>query len=57
MDQTKIDSCNCSKCPGAGCQCGCQSGKAAGATLAAPTGCACGPRCGCEAAEQGCLCG
>ncbi len=48
--------CNCIDCPGAGCRCGCQA-EASAPTLAAPARCACGPACGCEGAEQGCLCG
>jgi len=47
--------CNCNPCPGAGCRCGCQPGVTA-PTFAAPAACECGPDCGCEGAEQGCLC-
>ncbi len=46
--QTKV-SCICAKCPDTGCQCGRQ-------TQAAAAYCACGPKCGCESAEQGCVC-
>jgi hypothetical protein len=41
--------CTCANCPGAGCQCGCQ-------TVTASAACNCGPACGCEGPEQGCVC-
>lgn len=50
----RTTACTCVDCPGAGCTCGCQA--LAGATIAAPAACRCGPACGCEAAEQGCMC-
>jgi hypothetical protein len=49
--------CQCIDCPGASCRCGCQSDAAPPTPAAAPPACACGPRCGCAAAPQGCLCG
>jgi hypothetical protein len=54
MSYETNDQCRCASCPGEACNCGCQAPtapmSAAGAT------CDCGPACGCEAAEQGCLC-
>ena len=50
------DRCTCQNCPGATCQCGCQAAAPelrAGYTEAA---CRCGPKCGCESGEQGCVC-
>lgn len=52
MNQSTVDRCNCTNCPGEDCQCGCQ----AAAFVAAPPACTCGPSCGCEGAEQGCVC-
>jgi hypothetical protein len=48
-------SCPCNPCPGSTCYCGCQASPA-NALPAAATDCACKGRCGCDAAEQGCLC-
>jgi hypothetical protein len=48
--------CRCSHCPGSGCACGCQPLPANPALNAAGPACACGGRCGCDAAEQGCVC-
>lgn len=55
-DQTN-DRCSCTNCPGELCQCGCQTGMSAVPMAALPPHCACGPACGCAAAEQGCVCG
>ena len=49
-------SCQCVDCPGAGCLCGCQADSNLSTAPAAGQACACASRCGCEAAEQGCLC-
>ncbi|WP_284618632.1 hypothetical protein [Aquabacterium humicola] len=50
--------CQCANCPGASCTCGCQHGSAMPAMQAAAApACHCGPNCGCDAGEQGCLCG
>jgi hypothetical protein len=56
---TTSSPCRCAECPGAGCTCGCAAGHAAPAAplQAAGACCACASRCGCDAAEQGCLCG
>lgn len=48
--------CQCVNCPGADCLCGCQTDRAPQTAPAAALACECGPRCGCDAAEQGCLC-
>lgn len=48
-------SCSCNPCRGSSCSCGCQQSPA-NALPAATTDCACKGRCGCDAAEQGCLC-
>jgi len=48
--------CRCVNCPGTNCRCGCQAEAAPPAAAAARPACACGPSCGCDAAEQGCLC-
>ena len=57
MNTTKTamnEQCTCTRCAGEACQCGCQS---AGARLSdARPACNCATACGCEAAEQGCLC-
>lgn len=53
MNQSTTENCACTNCPGAGCQCGCQGGAS---VVAAPAACNCGPSCGCDAAEQGCVC-
>lgn len=50
----RAGACQCTNCPGAGCTCGYQTQNTA--VLAAPAACRCGPACGCEAAEQGCVC-
>ena len=49
-------SCECVDCQGTDCRCGCQADANPPSTHAAAPVCACGLRCGCEAAEQGCLC-
>lgn len=51
------DRCECSNCPGAGCQCGCQPTMRAVQPNDARAACNCAHACGCDAAEQGCLCG
>jgi hypothetical protein len=48
--------CQCANCPGSGCDCGCQSVTQAVSEQPVPQHCTCGPRCGCDAAKQGCLC-
>ncbi|HEX6705584.1 MAG TPA: hypothetical protein VF169_12550 [Albitalea sp.] len=45
--------CQCANCPGSSCDCGCAAGSAPSTSSAA---CACAGRCGCDAAEPGCLC-
>ena len=57
MNPTIPHACGCIDCPGAGCTCGCQAGNTHPAVAANPPACRCGPGCGCEGAEQGCLCG
>ena len=56
MNVDSTFACRCIDCPGAGCQCGCQTDASTSRAPAAGSPCACGPRCGCDAAEQGCLC-
>jgi len=56
MDYQTIDRCDCTNCPGTGCQCGCQVVSLASPSTATPPRCACGQGCSCEAAEQGCVC-
>jgi len=51
METSMVKRCECIDCPGAGCLCGCEHP----ATQALPQACSCGG-CGCDAAEQGCLC-
>ena len=51
---TMSDRCNCTGCAGEACQCGCQM--AAAQLSDARPACNCGTGCGCDAAEQGCLC-
>lgn len=48
--------CQCADCPGANCPCGCQADATPPATQLAGLSCTCASRCGCDAAEQGCLC-
>lgn len=55
MQHELTSPCQCTECPGAGCRCGCQQPAPALALQAAPPSCGC-ESCGCEAAEQGCLC-
>jgi len=57
MNTPTTPACQCVNCSGASCRCGCRS-VAATAPAAAATrpACNCGSRCGCDAAEQGCLC-
>jgi len=47
--------CSCVACPGSSCTCGCQDATPSTAPVAGQA-CECAARCGCEAAEQGCLC-
>jgi hypothetical protein len=47
--------CRCVACPGCDCACGCQDTTPSTPQVAGPA-CSCASRCGCEAAEQGCLC-
>ncbi len=56
MNATSTPSCLCTDCPGTDCRCGCND-RTPPVALGASATCACGPRCGCDAAEQGCLCG
>ena len=56
MNHATNAQCNCSNCPGAGCQCGCQTGSSITPAMALPPQCNCAPACGCEGAEQGCVC-
>ena len=55
MNTTMNDLCTCTRCAGENCQCGCQSA-AAQLSDARPQACNCAATCGCDAAEQGCLC-
>jgi len=57
MNHAMSAQCNCTNCPGAGCPCGCQTGTSVNYAPALPPQCDCGPTCGCEGAEQGCVCG
>jgi hypothetical protein len=50
------DACNCNPCPGAGCPCGCQPTATLVQVNDARPACNCAQACGCDAAEQGCLC-
>jgi hypothetical protein len=50
------DRCACLHCPGNTCNCGCQSAALPAPMNVAGATCQCGPACGCESAEQGCLC-
>ena len=54
MNNIMNDRCTCTGCAGVACQCGCQIA-AAPASEARPA-CNCATACGCDAAEQGCLC-
>jgi hypothetical protein len=54
MNYAMEDSCTCTRCAGEACQCGCQT--SAPQLSAARPPCNCAARCGCDAAEQGCLC-
>jgi hypothetical protein len=56
MNYPMNDRCNCTNCSGDGCVCGCQAELSAVCAVATPPHCECGPACGCEAAEQGCVC-
>lgn len=56
MNYQAIDSCRCANCPGEACACGCQAEALVAPMNAAGAQCACGTACGCEGAEQGCLC-
>jgi hypothetical protein len=57
MNTPSTHACQCTDCPGQSCSCGCQADATLPAATAASPACACGPRCGCDAGEQGCLCG
>ena len=54
MNDQMNERCNCLNCPADGCQCGCEP--AVSAATYAGQHCLCGAGCGCDAAEQGCLC-
>ena len=56
MNTTSTSSCQCVDCPGASCRCGCQAAATPPTTAVAGAACTCAMRCGCEGAEQGCLC-
>lgn len=56
MNVQANDRCGCINCPKNGCQCGCRSTTSALTVSYAGLVCQCGA-CGCEGAEQGCLCG
>ena len=56
MNQLSNPACQCTNCPGIGCQCGCAATEVLPTLNAAAAACACGTACGCEAAEQGCVC-
>jgi hypothetical protein len=55
MNQFDTFSCPCTTCTGSTCSCGCRD-DASQALRAAADACHCASACGCEAAEQGCLC-
>jgi len=57
MNYPMNDRCNCTNCPGQGCGCGCQAAVSAAPAVALPPQCDCGQSCGCDGAEQGCVCG
>lgn len=54
MNPEMNDRCTCATCGGEACRCGCQL-SATPPSDARPA-CACAIACGCDAAEQGCLC-
>lgn len=54
MNYAINDRCTCNPCAGEACQCGCQATAARAADARPP--CNCAAKCGCDAAEQGCLC-
>jgi hypothetical protein len=54
MNNAMNDRCTCAACAGDACQCGCQL--AAVQLSDARPACNCATACGCDAAEQGCLC-
>jgi hypothetical protein len=56
MNSASTFSCQCVDCPGSSCLCGCLADSAPSVALIAAQACTCGSGCGCEAAEQGCLC-
>ena len=55
MNTAMNDRCTCTRCAGEACQCGCQTAAATQFSDARPA-CNCAKACGCDAAEQGCLC-
>jgi hypothetical protein len=54
MTYVRDDRGSCTNCAGEACQCGCRT--AAAQLSDAREDCKCGTKCGCDAAEQGCLC-
>ncbi len=56
MNDQMNERCDCLNCPAGGCQCGCEAAVAAAPTSYAAQRCLCGAGCGCDGAEQGCLC-
>jgi len=54
MNYATDDRCSCTHCAGDACQCGCQT--AALQLSDDRQRCLCATTCGCDAAEQGCLC-
>jgi len=61
MNQLSNLACRCTNCPGIGCpgigcQCGCAATQDLPTLNAAAAACACGTACGCDAADQGCVC-
>lgn len=48
--------CACANCQVESCHCGCQPGVQAVLLGYAGLACDCDPTCGCEGAEQGCVC-
>jgi hypothetical protein len=56
MKDLTNDRCACLDCPSDGRQCGCHAAVPIAPISYAGLQCQCGPACGCDAAEHGCLC-
>ena len=56
MSYETNDRCACANCPGVSCDCGCQAAISTTAASYPALDCNCGPTCGCDGGEQGCLC-